>query len=55
MEFILFFFINRGLHAAVDLFHPRLLDSVSEVLNKDLVNARGLISLPSIKEKKKVC
>ncbi|KAI3451362.1 hypothetical protein Pfo_008027 [Paulownia fortunei] len=31
----------------------RLLDSVSEVLNKDLVNAQGLISSPSIKEKKK--
>ncbi|KAK6150296.1 hypothetical protein DH2020_015228 [Rehmannia glutinosa] len=42
------FFISTLLHKAY-----RHLDSISEVLNKDLVNAQGLISSPSVKEKKK--
>lgn len=57
MEFVLFFFfVSYCLRCAVIefLFGSRLLDTVSRVLNKDLVNAQGLISSPSAKEKKKV-
>ncbi|KAK6125888.1 hypothetical protein DH2020_040368 [Rehmannia glutinosa] len=41
-------FVSTLLHKAY-----RHLDSISEVLNKDLVNNQGLISSPSVKEKKK--
>lgn len=47
--------IDKLFHVAIDLFHLRFLDFVSTVLNKDLVNAQGLVSSPPVKEKKKVC